>query len=141
MKRRAFIKKCSVSALGITGATSLLSACQTNEVRHTVVPMNQDRELVVSTTSFAEQHYVLLAHPEHSQPICLFKTGHNDYTASLMSCTHQKCTTTVADDHIVCPCHGARFSAKGEVLKGPAERNLTTYRTQVSDDTILISLR
>lgn len=142
VERREFIKKCSISALGMTGASSLLTACQTNEVRqnHSAVPMNTDRELIVSKASIAKQQYVLLKHPEQSQPICLIKTGVDQYTAILMSCTHQKCTTQVADSHIICPCHGARFSHKGEVLRGPAERDLTTYKTRISGDEIFIAL-
>ena len=140
MKRRTFIKNCSLSALGVAGVSSLLTACQTSEVRPSVVNMNIDSELEVHKNEFSAQSYILLEHPRQSQPICLFKTGSDKYTASLMSCTHQKCTTSVVGEKIVCPCHGSRFDNEGKVLNGPAERDLTTYKTRVMGDTIFVSL-
>lgn len=40
-------------------------------------------------------------------------------------CTHLGCriNNTEGDD-IVCPCHGSRFNTRGEVVRGPAARNL-----------------
>ena len=42
------------------------------------------------------------------------------------TCTHMKCHVAwnAAEQSWDCPCHGARFSVKGEVLTGPADLNL-----------------
>jgi Rieske Fe-S protein len=41
------------------------------------------------------------------------------------TCPHLGCRINRAEgSEIVCPCHGSRFSARGEVLHGPARRGL-----------------
>ena len=40
-------------------------------------------------------------------------------------CPHLGCRINrVEDGELVCPCHGSRFNARGEVLHGPASRNM-----------------
>ncbi len=144
MKRRAFIKNCSVSALTVCGTTTALLGCsdpaQARQKTGLVVPRNDAGELVVSKSAFAGQSTLLLAHPALSFPILLLRSDEENYVASLMSCTHQKCKIEVAKGQIICPCHGARFSLQGELLRGPAQRDLASYATRVADDTVLITL-
>ncbi len=51
-----------------------------------------------------------------------------------LTCTHQGCTVqstaseSDAQRSYACPCHGAFYSATGEVLSGPARANLPRYR-------------
>jgi len=40
-------------------------------------------------------------------------------------CTHLGCRINQTEgNEIVCPCHGSRFNARGEVVRGPAARGL-----------------
>lgn len=57
-------------------------------------------------------------------------------------CTHTACTVEwqKESDAFVCPCHGARFGASGNVLQGPAEKPLQAYPVKVEGDTILIEI-
>ena len=46
-----------------------------------------------------------------------------------LTCTHQGCTVAKQDDGtFVCPCHGAKYDQNGKILKGPAQRNLVSYK-------------
>jgi isorenieratene synthase len=48
--------------------------------------------------------------------------------ALCLTCPHQGCTVQVqSNGGYRCPCHGAEFTAQGEVVKGPATRNLSTF--------------
>jgi Rieske Fe-S protein len=43
------------------------------------------------------------------------------------TCPHLGCRINRAEGaELVCPCHGSRFNARGEVVHGPATRNLQT---------------
>ncbi|BAY94941.1 MULTISPECIES: FAD-dependent oxidoreductase [unclassified Tolypothrix] len=55
-----------------------------------------------------------------------------------LTCTHQGCTVKKAEDgKFHCPCHGAVFAADGQVLKGPAQRNLAKFKIAQKRDTEL----
>ena len=58
------------------------------------------------------------------------------------TCTHNGCRVKwqKGQQKFVCPCHGAQFSATGEKLKGPANRNLPTYATQMEGDTVFVKV-
>ena len=54
-------------------------------------------------------------------------------------CTHLRCKINqVAGKELVCPCHGSRFSAEGEVLTGPAVENLKRVKFRIDSNRIVI---
>lgn len=55
-------------------------------------------------------------------------------------CTHRGCTVEVQGARLVCPCHGSTYDRAGKVLKGPAERALTTYPVTRDGENIVIHL-
>ena len=57
------------------------------------------------------------------------------------TCPHQGCAVNkVAENVIMCPCHGSKFSAKdGSVTHGPATKGLTKKTVNVSGDSITIA--
>jgi cytochrome b6-f complex iron-sulfur subunit len=56
------------------------------------------------------------------------------------TCTHKGCTVEwkAAQKAFVCPCHGAKYSPDGKVLKGPAEKPLSTYEAKIEGDAVLV---
>lgn len=72
----------------------------------------------------------------------LFSDGEQSYavdrgqnTAIGLTCTHQGCTVQpAADGTYLCPCHGAQFDRQGQVIKGPAQRDLPRFRVLAAKD-------
>jgi cytochrome b6-f complex iron-sulfur subunit len=64
----------------------------------------------------------------------------NEILAVNTMCTHKGCTVAWKADQkaFVCPCHGAKFGAKGDVKGGPAEKPLTPYKVKVAGDKITV---
>ena len=59
------------------------------------------------------------------------------------TCPHLGCRINRSEgNEIVCPCHGSRFNARGEVLRGPARRGLQPLQFELdrSGATLRITL-
>lgn len=59
------------------------------------------------------------------------------------TCPHLGCRINRSEgSEIVCPCHGSRFNAQGEVLRGPAKRGLQPLQFELdrSQGTLHITL-
>ncbi|MCS7032141.1 MAG: FAD-dependent oxidoreductase, partial [Gloeomargarita sp. SKYG116] len=55
--------------------------------------------------------------------------------ALCLTCPHQGCTVQAQPNGgYRCPCHGAEFTAQGDVVKGPATRNLSKYTVIAESD-------
>ena len=76
-----------------------------------------------------------IMYPEHN--IALIRQG-SDVRALSLSCTHLGCTVLVKGDSFLCPCHGSSFHFDGSLIKGPAERNLDTHRTLLTDRSVRV---
>jgi glycine/D-amino acid oxidase-like deaminating enzyme/nitrite reductase/ring-hydroxylating ferredoxin subunit len=63
----------------------------------------------------------------------IYKDEHGKVYAIDPGCTHIKCTVewNGAEKTWDCPCHGSRFSYTGEVLTGPARKDLAVYDLKV----------
>lgn len=67
-------------------------------------------------------------------------TGQDTYLAVSSRCTHQGCTITgYSGQTYICPCHGAQFTATGQVTSGPASSALAQFKTQFSSGQLTIS--
>jgi len=55
-------------------------------------------------------------------------------------CTHEGCSVDWQGNtgEFVCPCHGGRFGAQGDVLQGPPKTPLDRYQTRVQSQTLQI---
>jgi len=71
----------------------------------------------------------------HIEPtFVLFEDGHAPWAVS-RKCTHLGCTIQfhAQERFFECPCHQSRFSEKGLVLKGPAQKNLPLFKVEKPD--------
>ena len=59
-------------------------------------------------------------------------------------CTHEACPLSegyLEGDILECSCHGSMFNVRtGKVVEGPAEQAIPTYKVEVEDDTVYISV-
>ena len=75
------------------------------------------------------------------QKIVVTQPTAGKYEAFDATCPHQGCLVNkVANNVVMCPCHGSKFSAKdGSVTHGPATKGLTKKTVTVSGDSITVT--
>lgn len=143
MDRKKFIKTCGIAFVGLPFASTLLTSCEsiyyaTNSIQNNsiVVPLSEFE--ILKKNSITYRNFVMVKTSNQDFPICLYKTGKNEYTASLMKCTHRGCELNVGGGIYSCPCHGSEFDTKGGLLEGPADQDLKTFKTLIKNENIYI---
>lgn len=76
----------------------------------------------------------------NGRPAILLQKAPGEFVALSAVCTHLGCIVKWidADQELLCPCHGGRFSTAGAVLGGPPPAPLELYPVSLQDDQILI---
>ena len=76
----------------------------------------------------------------NGRPAVLLQKSPGEFVAMSAVCTHLGCIVkwVEADQELLCPCHGGRFSTDGAVLGGPPPAPLELYPVSLQDDQILI---
>jgi cytochrome b6-f complex iron-sulfur subunit len=70
--------------------------------------------------------------------VAVFRDEDGVYAISKV-CTHLGCIVNPVPTGFDCPCHGSRFDAKGEVIRGPAPKPLEWLAVaRTADNTYLI---
>ena len=138
IKRRDFLKSVGASALCGPGLAMVMPG--SDAARADDGYLLRDNTFSVNKSVFARQRFILLNHPALEHPVSLLRIDEARYSALLMSCTHQRCATEWNKDHYVCPCHGSRFSATGEVIRGLARASLRSFPVEVLEDRIVVKL-
>ncbi len=144
MERRDFIKKSCQSCLGLAVLSAGLEGCTTAYYAKTQVLTNQ---IVVPKSEFTylkkdktlNRTYVFVQVVNQKYPICVYKIADN-YVAYWTECMHQGCEVEVQGNRFVCPCHGSTYDLEGKVTKGPAEKNLKSFKTTMDNENIYILL-
>jgi cytochrome b6-f complex iron-sulfur subunit len=127
MNRREF-----VTLVGVGGAIASLSE---------VVTAATDGFVAVGTVQALDKTGQLLVKNASVGPVLVIKNPDGKGIRAVNpTCTHKGCTVDWKADQksLVCPCHSASYSSTGQVIKGPAKKNLATYQTKISGNTILV---
>lgn len=130
MKRRVFLQ--SLCAAGVT----LMTGCKSTPTYHQV--SKQGNKLVISKSLLDSNGRVSVSH--NNLNIGIVQASLNSYSAAQLTCTHMGCGIEADDNGFICPCHGARFTKLGKVVKGPAKTNLTRFITSSDDNNIYVHL-
>lgn len=139
MERRSFIKtSCSVCvAIGAGLTLASVSSCSPTVIYRTTVTENK---INVPLSLFAESDLQIIRPSGFENDIALRKEQNGSYTALLLRCTHADNQVSTTGNGFVCNLHGSTFTKEGEVTKGPAQRPLKKYKTEINPDTIIINL-
>lgn len=70
-------------------------------------------------------------------PALLLHTS-DGFSAMSLTCSHLGCTVESKENGFTCPCHGSKYDAQGNVLTGPARKQLSTLRVETTPDGNLI---
>lgn len=73
--------------------------------------------------------------------VLLVNVDGNFYRAFTSVCTHAGCKTSwnFNGSVFICTCHNSRFNTSGEVVQGPATRDLAEFSVARSGDTLTIN--
>jgi glycine/D-amino acid oxidase-like deaminating enzyme/nitrite reductase/ring-hydroxylating ferredoxin subunit len=82
------------------------------------------KEELQGAVSLAPGEGKVVSYNNHT--LALYKDDQGALHAVDSACTHMKCSVSwnAAEKSWDCPCHGARYSFTGEVITGPANKNL-----------------
>ena len=137
--RREFLKQAGAlsAALACCGSASLLAGC--SSFRYAAYT-ERGSDLVIKKTEFEKDRFVLVPYFSLPTPIYLSKLAEDEYSALLLVCSHKQCEVRPGTEVLACPCHGSEYSNTGEVLKGPAEKALTSFPVTADEQNIYIQI-
>ena len=74
------------------------------------------------------------------KPAVVLQPQPGQFVALTAVCTHLGCIVkwVEEDSHFLCPCHGGKFSAAGDVLSGPPPSALVTFPVSLDGEQVLI---
>ena len=122
----------------LNGCASLLTRTVTPENGTLRLALNQYPEL-------ARRDGLIRVLPAGAaDPIYIIVKEEGQFSAVSSVCTHLECTIepggSGANMRLECPCHGSMFDREGQVLRGPAERPLARFRTELTGGVVVVHL-
>ena len=141
MDRKTFIKTCGAGCLAALGLPAMLSSCAGNKY----IVVEGKEKLTVPKKEFQKEgsskfNTHLVVKSGLAYPIALYRFSANDYSALLMQCSHQQMELNMNGHLLTCPAHGSEFGTRGEVVQGPAELALHSYRVSTDEENIYIHI-
>ena len=141
MERRSFIKSscllcAGVAALGLTAVE--LSSCA--PALPTFKTSFTGNRVAVPVSSFVESNLLIVRDLQVEFDILLVKKSAEEYRAIYMKCSHQSNPVTATNTGLYCSSHGSSFDLDGNVTKEPATAPLQKFRTEISNENVIIFL-
>lgn len=118
-------------------AASALSSCAALPVYKTTIANNK---VSVPVSLFTQSDFQIIQPKDLFYNIGLRKEKDGTYTALLLRCTHADNQLVSTGNGFTCNLHGSTFDKEGLVTRGPAERSLKRYPTEIISDQIIIHL-
>ena len=138
--RREFLKDTCTACLGTAflGFTfSQLTSCSSLPVYKTDLSKKQ---ITVPLASFKESNVLIVRDMQVQYDILVVRKSPEEYHSLYMRCSHQENPVTATSTGLFCSAHGSRFDLDGNVLKEPALRPLTRFKTELQENQLLIEI-
>ncbi len=132
MDRRQALGRLGTGLLGLCGCAGLPTYLATLEGG--TIELRRDEV----ESGFGDGSAVRVRASGLEEEIALLRLGDGSLRALGTTCTHLGCQVRPGGEFLVCPCHGSTFDRQGAVVRGPAQRPLTSYPVAVSEDRITI---
>ena len=132
MDRRQALGRLGTGLLGLCGCAGLPTYLATLEAG--TIELRRDEV----ESGFGDGNAVRIRASGLEEEIALLRLGDGSLRARGTTCTHLGCQVRPGGEFLVCPCHGSTFDRQGAVVRGPAQRPLTSYPVAVSEDRITI---
>ena len=124
LNRRSFIKHAG-AVLGVFALRGVPAALAEED---NWTSIGGEADFPLDTPVFVKDYLVYVTRSEESVRVLSAR------------CTHRGCTVDWSEDEFVCPCHQARFSKEGDVLKGPATDPLPEIPSKLDDGQVWLDL-
>ena len=103
-------------------------------------PANEVRLALPSVGQTVPSSGVVLRDPI---PLAVTRLSPSQVVAVTRVCTHEGCTVDLPQQSLStlnCPCHGSRYLVTGEVINGPAPRNLFSFPARIEGGEVVIKM-
>ncbi len=143
MNRREFLMWVGIGGVASSLPVALVACSPKAEKSQSpTIPTRADGFQRVGTIAELQKGSILKKDFSSNGSVLVVSNPANSKTVLAVNpiCTHKGCAVEWKADEksFICPCHDAKFSADGKVLKGPANKPLATYEAKTEGDAILV---
>lgn len=137
MDRKEFLITSGKIAV-FTVASTCFFNCGSNSSDSINAPTNVDFTIDLSTQE--GQPLSNVGGSVYKNGIVIARVSQSQFTALSQACTHQGTTVNYepGSSRFHCPNHGSNFDINGNVINGPASRNLTKYNTTLNGNSLRV---
>ncbi|MGE5680190.1 MAG: ubiquinol-cytochrome c reductase iron-sulfur subunit [Bacillota bacterium] len=137
MDRKSFLLTSGKAAAFAALSTCFLQ-CSKDNSNSINAPQNVDFTIDLSTPEGQVLNNVSGA--LYKNGIVIARISQTQFTALSQACTHQGTTVNyeAGNNRFHCPNHGSNFDVNGNVINGPASRNLTKYNVTLNGNLLRI---
>ena len=134
--RRHFVRAC----IGLA-TMPVLAACASLAAVRVPVSGGRARLALASHPELSRPGGALKILPDGaSAPVLVVARDDGTFLALSTVCTHRGCEVELSGARVVCPCHGSTYDRSGKVLRGPAERSLSSVDVRLAEGILEIDL-
>jgi cytochrome b6-f complex iron-sulfur subunit len=138
------MKLCASSCLGITAMAvfgdSFAAESYSLQSEESILTIEKEKFVRKKKDEVVYKKFIRTTPVDWEYPLVIYRFAEDDYAALLMRCTHRGTELNINGDTLSCPAHDSEFSNRGEVMQGPADEALKTFKITTDEQNIYIHL-